>query len=101
LFLVQLVFWESFEQAQELVISLAPVMLKATAGGGGAECVGDEDYLKRDGARAQESAAAFGNDGMALKTDRRARHIEIQGHWIQMAMSPSERDCSVQRRHQN
>jgi acetyl-CoA carboxylase biotin carboxylase subunit len=57
-------------------------MLKATAGGGGKGMRAvwkDEDLLKAwDGAR-QESAAAFGNDGMYLeKLIEEPRHIEIQ-----------------------
>jgi acetyl-CoA carboxylase biotin carboxylase subunit len=70
---------ESFEQAQELARSL-PVCLqyrwwwKRNACG-----LEDEDLLKAwDGAR-QESAAAFGNDGMYLeKLIEEPRHIEIQ-----------------------
>ncbi|MFB0910764.1 MAG: acetyl-CoA carboxylase biotin carboxylase subunit [Flavobacterium sp.] len=98
---------ESFEQAQELARSFGyPVMLKATAGGGGKGMRAvwkDEDLLKAwDGAR-QESAAAFGNDGMYLeKLIEEPRHIEIQviGDSFGKACHLSERDCSVQRRHQ-
>jgi acetyl-CoA carboxylase biotin carboxylase subunit len=61
----------------------------------------DEDLLKAwDGAR-QESAAAFGNDGMYLeKLIEEPRHIEIQVIGIHTESMSSERDCSVQRRHQ-
>ncbi|CAM2842522.1 MAG: acetyl-CoA carboxylase biotin carboxylase subunit [Paludibacter sp.] len=98
---------ESFEQAQELAQSFGyPVMLKATAGGGGKGMRAvwkEEDLLKAwDGAR-QESAAAFGNDGMYLeKLIEEPRHIEIQviGDSYGKACHLSERDCSVQRRHQ-
>jgi acetyl-CoA carboxylase biotin carboxylase subunit len=98
---------ESFEQAQELARSFGyPVMLKATAGGGGKGMRAvwkEEDLLKAwDGAR-QESAAAFGNDGMYLeKLIEEPRHIEIQviGDSYGKACHLSERDCSVQRRHQ-
>ena len=98
---------ESFEQAHELARSFGyPVMLKATAGGGGKGMRAvwkDEDLLKAwDGAR-QESAAAFGNDGMYLeKLIEEPRHIEIQviGDSFGKACHLSERDCSVQRRHQ-
>jgi acetyl-CoA carboxylase biotin carboxylase subunit len=79
--------------------------LKATAGGGGKGMRAvwkEEDLLKAwEGAR-QESAAAFGNDGMYLeKLIEEPRHIEIQVIEIHTeSMSSSERDCSVQRRHQ-
>ena len=98
---------ESFEQAQELSKKMGyPVMLKATAGGGGKgmrAVWAAEDLLKAwEGAR-QESAAAFGNDGMYLeKLIEEPRHIEIQvvGDSFGKACHLSERDCSVQRRHQ-
>jgi acetyl-CoA carboxylase biotin carboxylase subunit len=98
---------ESFEQAQELSRGMGyPVMLKATAGGGGKGMRAvwkDEELLKAwEGAR-QESAAAFGNDGMYLeKLIEEPRHIEIQvvGDSYGKACHLSERDCSVQRRHQ-
>jgi acetyl-CoA carboxylase, biotin carboxylase subunit len=98
---------ESFEQAAELANSFGyPVMLKATAGGGGKgmrAVWAPEDLLKAwEGAR-QESAAAFGNDGMYLeKLIEEPRHIEIQvvGDAYGKACHLSERDCSVQRRHQ-
>ena len=98
---------ESFEQAKELSAAMGyPVMLKATAGGGGKgmrAVWAAEDLLKAwEGAR-QESAAAFGNDGMYLeKLIEEPRHIEIQivGDSFGKACHLSERDCSVQRRHQ-
>jgi len=83
-----------------------PVMLKATAGGGGKgmRAVYKEEKLKDawDSAR-QEAKAAFGNDGMYLeKLIEEPRHIEIQiiGDSFGKACHLSERDCSVQRRHQ-
>ena len=83
-----------------------PVMLKATAGGGGKgmRAVWKKEDLKDawDSAR-QESKAAFGNDGMYLeKLIEEPRHIEIQiiGDSYGKACHLSERDCSVQRRHQ-
>ena len=83
-----------------------PVMLKATAGGGGRgmRLVWKEEELEAawDSAR-QESAAAFGNDGMYMeKFIEDPRHIEIQiiGDSNGKACHLSERDCSVQRRHQ-
>ncbi len=83
-----------------------PVMLKATAGGGGKgmRAVLKEENLQTawDSAR-QESAAAFGNDGMYMeKLILEPRHIEIQvvGDSTGKACHLSERDCSIQRRHQ-
>ena len=98
---------ESFEQTQKLAKEMGyPVMLKATAGGGGKGMRAvwkEEDLLKAwEGAR-QESAAAFGNDGMYMeKLIEEPRHIEIQivGDAFGKACHLSERDCSVQRRHQ-
>ena len=83
-----------------------PVILKATAGGGGKgmRIVWKEEDLQTawDSAR-QEAAAAFGNDGMYLeKYIEEPRHIEIQivGDQFGKVCHLSERDCSVQRRHQ-
>ena len=83
-----------------------PIMLKATAGGGGKgmRLVWEEENLKDswDSAR-QESKAAFGNDGMYMeKFIEDPRHIEIQiiGDYKGKAAHLSERDCSIQRRHQ-
>lgn len=98
---------EDFEQCQQLALEVGyPVMLKATAGGGGKgmRAVWAEDELLKawESAR-QESAAAFGNDGMYMeKLIEEPRHIEIQviGDSNGKACHLSERDCSVQRRHQ-
>ncbi|KFF20311.1 acetyl-CoA carboxylase biotin carboxylase subunit [Flavobacterium hydatis] len=98
---------ESFEQTQKLAEEFGyPVMLKATAGGGGKgmRAVWKPEELQKawDSAR-QESLAAFGNDGMYLeKLIEEPRHIEIQivGDAYGKACHLSERDCSVQRRHQ-
>ncbi len=98
---------EDFEECKKLAIETGyPVMLKATAGGGGKGMRAvwkEEDLLKAwEGAR-QESAAAFGNDGMYMeKLIEEPRHIEIQvvGDSRGKACHLSERDCSVQRRHQ-
>ncbi|AYN06096.1 MULTISPECIES: acetyl-CoA carboxylase biotin carboxylase subunit [unclassified Flavobacterium] len=98
---------ESFEQTQKLAEEFGyPVMLKATAGGGGKgmRAVWKAEDLQKawDSAR-QESLAAFGNDGMYLeKLIEEPRHIEIQivGDSYGKACHLSERDCSVQRRHQ-
>ncbi|CAM1359699.1 acetyl-CoA carboxylase, biotin carboxylase subunit [Tenacibaculum soleae] len=83
-----------------------PVMLKASAGGGGKgmRAVWKAEDLKDawDSAR-QESKAAFGNNDMYMeKLIEEPRHIEIQiiGDSYGKACHLSERDCSVQRRHQ-
>ena len=83
-----------------------PVMLKASAGGGGKgmRAVWKEEELKNawDSAR-HESKAAFGNDDMYIeKLIEEPRHIEIQiiGDSNGNACHLSERDCSIQRRHQ-
>jgi acetyl-CoA carboxylase biotin carboxylase subunit len=83
-----------------------PVILKATAGGGGRgmRLVWKDDEFEPawDSARA-ESAAAFGNDGIYLeKYVEDPRHIEIQvvGDQYGKVCHLSERDCSIQRRHQ-
>ena len=83
-----------------------PVMLKASAGGGGKgmRAVWNEEDLENawKSARA-ESKAAFGNDDMYMeKLIEEPRHIEIQiiGDSKGKACHLSERDCSIQRRHQ-
>ena len=83
-----------------------PIILKATAGGGGKgmRIVWKEEDLERnwDSAR-QEASAAFGNDGIYMeKFIEEPRHIEIQiaGDQHGNACHMSERDCSIQRRHQ-
>jgi len=98
---------ESYEQALQIAREFGfPVMLKATAGGGGKGMRAvwkEEDLLKAWESARQESAAAFGNDGMYLeKLIEEPRHIEIQvvGDAYGKACHLSERDCSVQRRHQ-
>jgi len=98
---------KNFEETQKLAAEAGyPVMLKATAGGGGKgmRAVWKEDELEKawESAR-QEAAASFGNDGMYLeKLIEEPRHIEIQvvGDSFGKACHLSERDCSVQRRHQ-
>ncbi len=83
-----------------------PVILKATAGGGGRgmRIIWEEDEFAPawDSAR-QEAGAAFGNDGVYLeKYIEEPRHIEIQvaGDQYGKVCHLSERDCSIQRRHQ-
>ncbi|TAE36918.1 MAG: acetyl-CoA carboxylase biotin carboxylase subunit [Sphingobacteriales bacterium] len=83
-----------------------PVILKATAGGGGRgmrQVWKDEDFEDAWDSARQESAAAFGNDGLYLeKYIEDPRHIEIQiiGDRFGKVCHLSERDCSIQRRHQ-
>ena len=83
-----------------------PVIVKATAGGGGRgmRVIWKEEELvpARESAR-MEAAAAFGNDGLYMeKYIEEPRHIEIQvvGDQFGKACHLSERDCSIQRRHQ-
>ena len=98
---------KNFESCKKLAKEITyPVMLKATAGGGGKgmRLVWEEENLKDawDSAR-QESKAAFGNDGMYMeKFIEDPRHIEIQiiGDNTGKACHLSDRDCSIQRRHQ-
>ena len=98
---------ESVEQGKKIAKEIKyPVILKATAGGGGRGMRiinGDDEFQKAwDDART-ESKAAFGNDGMYLeKFVVEPRHIEIQiiGDQFGHVCHLSERDCSIQRRHQ-
>jgi acetyl-CoA carboxylase biotin carboxylase subunit len=97
----------NFEDCKKVALETGyPVMLKATAGGGGKgmRAVWKESDLLQawEGAR-QESKAAFGNDDMYMeKLIEEPRHIEIQviGDSYGKACHLSERDCSIQRRHQ-
>ena len=98
---------ETFEDCKKVAKETGyPVMLKASAGGGGKgmRAVWKKEDLKDawDSAR-QESKAAFGNDDMYMeKLIEEPRHIEIQiiGDSKGKACHLSERDCSIQRRHQ-
>lgn len=98
---------ETYEDAVATARKIGyPVMMKATAGGGGKgmRAIMEESELQGawDSAR-REAAAAFGNDGMYMeKLILEPRHIEIQiiGDAYGKACHLSERDCSVQRRHQ-
>jgi acetyl-CoA carboxylase biotin carboxylase subunit len=98
---------KDFNNCKKIALEIGyPVMLKATAGGGGKgmRLVWEEENLEEswDSART-ESKAAFGNDGMYMeKFIEDPRHIEIQiiGDNTGKAAHLSERDCSIQRRHQ-
>ncbi|MDR6299752.1 acetyl-CoA carboxylase biotin carboxylase subunit [Mesonia maritima] len=98
---------EDFAECKKVAKEMGyPVMLKATAGGGGKgmRAVWKEEDLEPawESAR-QEAGAAFGNDGMYMeKLIEEPRHIEIQivGDSRGKACHLSERDCSIQRRHQ-
>ena len=98
---------ESVEQGKKIANKIKyPVIIKATAGGGGRGMRiihSDDEFQKAwDDART-ESKAAFGNDGMYLeKFVVEPRHIEVQlvGDQFGHVCHLSERDCSIQRRHQ-
>ena len=98
---------DSLEHARKTAKKIGyPVMMKATAGGGGKgmRAIFEESELEGAWKSARrESAAAFGNDGMYMeKLILEPRNIEIQviGDSYGKACHLSERDCSVQRRHQ-
>jgi len=98
---------ESLEDAGKVAAEIGyPVMMKATAGGGGKgmRAIWAPSELEKawESAR-QEALASFGNDGMYMeKLIEEPRHIEIQiiGDQSGKASHLSERDCSIQRRHQ-
>ncbi len=83
-----------------------PVILKATAGGGGKGMRlvwKEEEFDEAFEKASQEAGAAFGNPGMYMeKYIEEPRHIEIQiaGDQYGTFCHMSERDCSIQRRHQ-
>ena len=98
---------QSLEHARKIAAEIGyPVMLKATAGGGGRgmrDVWKEEDLEKALNSAMQEAGAAFGNDAMYMeKLIVDPRHIEIQvvGDQYGKACHLSERDCSIQRRHQ-
>jgi len=98
---------DSLEDAQKISQKIGyPIMLKATAGGGGKGMrivPKAKDLLKAWEDARQESKASFDNDDMYIeKFIENPRHIEIQiiGDSKGEAAHLSERDCSIQRRHQ-
>lgn len=97
----------SVEEAIQLANEMGyPVILKATAGGGGKgmRVVWAEHELEKNyNAAKTEAAASFKNDGIYMeKFVEEPRHIEIQvaGDQFGTVCHLSERDCSIQRRHQ-
>ena len=98
---------DSVEQGIKLANEVKyPVILKATAGGGGKgmRLVNDDSEFQKawDDAKS-EASLSFGNDGLYLeKFVEEPRHVEIQvvGDSRGKACHLSERDCSIQRRHQ-
>ncbi|HEY8971986.1 MAG TPA: acetyl-CoA carboxylase biotin carboxylase subunit [Puia sp.] len=98
---------ESLDQAKSLAREVGyPIILKATAGGGGKgmRVVWEESEMERAYNTAKaEAGAAFKNDGVYMeKFVEEPRHIEIQvaGDQYGKVCHLSERDCSIQRRHQ-
>lgn len=98
---------ESIEEGKLLAEGMGyPVILKATAGGGGRGMrivTKEAEFEKAWNDARQESGAAFGNDALYLeKFVEEPRHIEIQiiGDQYGKVCHLSERDCSIQRRHQ-
>lgn len=98
---------ESVDEAKGIAKEIGyPVILKATAGGGGKgmRVVWEESEIEKayNSART-EAAASFKNDGVYMeKFVEEPRHIEIQvaGDRYGKVCHMSERDCSIQRRHQ-
>ncbi len=97
----------SFEEGIELAKEIGyPVIIKATAGGGGRGMriiKAEEEFEKAWKSARQEAEAAFGNDGIYLeKFVEEPRHVEIQiaGDQYGKVCHLSERDCTIQRRHQ-
>jgi acetyl-CoA carboxylase biotin carboxylase subunit len=98
---------ESFDKAKKIAKKIGyPVMIKATAGGGGKgmrAVWSEKEFLDLWESAKQEAKAAFGNDGMYMeKFVENPRHIEIQivSDKSGKTCHLSERDCSIQRRHQ-
>ncbi|MCM2294306.1 acetyl-CoA carboxylase biotin carboxylase subunit [Allorhizobium sp. BGMRC 0089] len=95
------------ENAMEIARQIGfPVLIKATAGGGGRGMKvarTEDDLMEALNTARSEAAAAFGNDAVYMeKYLEKPRHIEIQvfGDGEGNAIHLGERDCSLQRRHQ-
>ncbi|MCB9233825.1 MAG: acetyl-CoA carboxylase biotin carboxylase subunit [Bacteroidia bacterium] len=98
---------KSLDSAKKIAAKIGyPVLLKATAGGGGKGMrmvYKEEEIESQWESAAQEAGAAFGNPDMYMeKFIEEPRHIEIQviGDQYGNVSHLSERDCSIQRRHQ-
>jgi acetyl-CoA carboxylase biotin carboxylase subunit len=98
---------QSVQEAKNLAKDMGyPVIIKATAGGGGKgmRIVWEESEMEKAYTTAKtEAAASFKNDGIYMeKFVEEPRHIEIQvaGDQYGNVCHLSERDCSIQRRHQ-
>ncbi|MEN9510870.1 MAG: hypothetical protein RLZZ370_689 [Bacteroidota bacterium] len=98
---------DNLQEAKNIAGTIGyPVIIKATAGGGGRgmRIIWAEEELENAWNSAkQEAGAAFGNDGLYMeKYIEEPRHIEIQvaGDQYGKVCHLSERDCSIQRRHQ-
>ena len=98
---------DTVEEARAFADSVGyPVLIKATAGGGGKgmrEVHDPADLEAQYKAARTEAGAAFANDGVYLeKLVLRPRHVEVQvlGDDFGNRVALCERDCSVQRRHQ-
>lgn len=98
---------KDYQEGQELAKTIGyPVIIKATAGGGGKGMRivwKHEDFESNWNNACAEAKAAFGNDGMYMeKYIEEPRHIEFQivGDQFGSVVHLSERDCSIQRRHQ-
>jgi acetyl-CoA carboxylase biotin carboxylase subunit len=98
---------ETEEDAQRTAAEIGyPVLIKATAGGGGRGMKvarSADDVIEAWSTARTEAAAAFGNEAVYMeKYLGRPRHIEVQvfGDGAGNAVHLGERDCSLQRRHQ-
>ena len=98
---------KDIDDAKKVAVEIGyPVIIKATAGGGGRGMRivwKEEDMQAHFESASKEAEAAFGNGALYMeKFIEEPRHIEIQiaGDQFGKACHLSERDCSIQRRHQ-